>query len=173
MSNHLHIVLRTNPERAPPAGENELSPTHSGNEASEGELKQSGAESPYMPPGEDRSQVGEARQAVCGEDVGRSGEVGVVGPTRVGRPAANVAEFTDDVGLRLNPGSRYSVGPYDDLTAIRSGFDAHHVGQKAAMRRLVPGYDPATAPSILVPRVGHTVRAPGAGGGFTVDPWAD
>ena len=66
----------------PPAGENELSPTHSGNEPSGGELKQSGAESPYMPPGEDRSQVGEARQAVCGEDVGRSGEVGVVSPTR-------------------------------------------------------------------------------------------
>jgi len=67
----------------PPAGENELSPTHSGNEPSGGELKQSGAESPYMPPGEDRSQVGEARQAVCGEDVGRSGEVGVVSPARI------------------------------------------------------------------------------------------
>ena len=40
------------------------------------------------------------------------------------------------------------------------GLDAHHVGQKAVMRDLVPGYDLATAPSILVPKVGHTIKGP-------------
>lgn len=28
------------------------------------------------------------------------------------------------------------------------------------MKDVVPGYDPATAPAILVPKVGHTVRGP-------------
>jgi hypothetical protein len=28
------------------------------------------------------------------------------------------------------------------------------------MRRLIAGYDPGRAPSILVPKVGHTVRGP-------------
>ncbi|RDU22678.1 hypothetical protein DWV06_15410 [Anaerosacchariphilus polymeriproducens] len=36
------------------------------------------------------------------------------------------------------------------------GLDAHHAGQKAAMKKLVDGYDPMTAPAINVPEVGHT-----------------
>lgn len=28
------------------------------------------------------------------------------------------------------------------------------------MQDFIPGYDPATAPSILVPKVGHTIRGP-------------
>ncbi|TLS78993.1 hypothetical protein FD720_12230 [Photobacterium damselae subsp. damselae] len=40
------------------------------------------------------------------------------------------------------------------------GLDAHHAGQKAAMRKLVDGYDPKTGPSILVPKVGHTIKGP-------------
>lgn len=39
-------------------------------------------------------------------------------------------------------------------------MDAHHVGQKAIMRDFVSNYDPGTAPSILVPKVGHTIRGP-------------
>lgn len=39
-------------------------------------------------------------------------------------------------------------------------MDAHHLGEQALMKRLAPGYDPATAPSILVPKVGHTIHGP-------------
>ncbi len=41
-----------------------------------------------------------------------------------------------------------------------SGLDAHHVGQKALMKDFIPEYNPETAPSILVPKVGHTLRGP-------------
>jgi len=30
----------------------------------------------------------------------------------------------------------------------------------AAMKKLVPGYNPKTAPTILVPKVGHTIKGP-------------
>lgn len=55
---------------------------------------------------------------------------------------------------------KYSVGPYNSLKGKVPGLDAHHVGQKAIMKRLIPGYDASTAPSILVPKVGHTIRGP-------------
>lgn len=55
---------------------------------------------------------------------------------------------------------KFLVGPYNELKGQVPGLDAHHVGQQAAMKRLVPGYDPATVPSILVPKVGHTIRGP-------------
>ena len=34
------------------------------------------------------------------------------------------------------------------------------MGQKAAMSRFIVGYDPMTAPAILVPRKGHTRKDP-------------
>jgi hypothetical protein len=40
------------------------------------------------------------------------------------------------------------------------GLDAHHAGQSAAMKKVVPGYDHGTAPTILVPKVGHTIKGP-------------
>ena len=55
---------------------------------------------------------------------------------------------------------KYSIGPYNELKDQVLGLNAHHVGQQAAMKKLVPGYDPATAPTILVPKVGHTIRGP-------------
>jgi hypothetical protein len=39
-------------------------------------------------------------------------------------------------------------------------MDAHHVGQKALMKKLVKNYDPNTAPAINVPKVGHTISGP-------------
>jgi hypothetical protein len=41
-----------------------------------------------------------------------------------------------------------------------TGLDAHHVGQKALMKDLIPDYSPTTAPAILVPKIGHTIRGP-------------
>lgn len=40
------------------------------------------------------------------------------------------------------------------------GLDAHHAGQSAAMKKVVENYDHATAPTILVPKVGHTIKGP-------------
>jgi hypothetical protein len=54
------------------------------------------------------------------------------------------------------PGS-FTVGAYDDIRGTVPGLDAHHVGQKAVMQKLVLDYNPGTAPAILVPRLGHTV----------------
>ena len=52
---------------------------------------------------------------------------------------------------------KYKVGAYKD---IKGGIDmdAHHVGQKAVMEKLVEIYDWRTAPSISVPKEGHTIK---------------
>ena len=52
--------------------------------------------------------------------------------------------------------NQYSVGSYQDIRGVK-GLDAHHVGQKAMMKKLVTNYDEKTAPAILVPAEGHTV----------------
>jgi len=36
-------------------------------------------------------------------------------------------------------------------------LDAHHVGQRALMKKFISGYNPNTAPAILVPKQGHTL----------------
>ena len=60
---------------------------------------------------------------------------------------------------------KFQVGEYNDLrnAAKGTGLDAHHVGQQAAMKKMIDGYDPKTAPAILVPRAGHTKNLPGKG----------
>ncbi|PJG57533.1 hypothetical protein CUC53_17505 [Aeromonas cavernicola] len=64
-------------------------------------------------------------------------------------------------------GSVWDVGSYSENRASVIGqnleLDAHHVGQKAIMKDLIEGYDPKTAPSILVPKVGHTVAKENVG----------
>jgi hypothetical protein len=52
----------------------------------------------------------------------------------------------------------WTVGPYNKLKGAVSGLDAHHVGQKALMKKFIKDYDPSTAPAILVPKEGHTIR---------------
>ncbi|WP_168732729.1 DUF6443 domain-containing protein [Flavobacterium supellecticarium] len=57
----------------------------------------------------------------------------------------------------VKTGSRvFEVGSYNKLRGVEVGLDAHHAGQKALMSKFVPGYNPSTAPSILVPKLGHT-----------------
>ncbi|MBL5827579.1 RHS repeat-associated core domain-containing protein [Serratia fonticola] len=69
--------------------------------------------------------------------------------------------------LKASAPQAWDVGSYGDLRgSVRGknlGLDAHHVGQKAIMKDLVDQYDPITAPSILVPNVGHTVSKEGVG----------
>jgi RHS repeat-associated protein len=55
---------------------------------------------------------------------------------------------------------KFEVGSYLNLKGKVPGLDAHHVGQKAVMRKFIPDYDPKTAPAILVPKTGHTIRGP-------------
>lgn len=54
-------------------------------------------------------------------------------------------------------GNLWRVGAYNKMRGIEAGLDAHHVGQSAIMKKLVSGYDHKTAPTILVPKLGHTV----------------
>lgn len=55
-------------------------------------------------------------------------------------------------------GSRiWEVGAYKDMKGVEAGLDAHHVGQKAVMAKFIPDYNPNTAPTILVPKLGHTI----------------
>jgi RHS repeat-associated protein len=69
----------------------------------------------------------------------------------------------------------WKVGAYNELQGVEAGLQAHHVGQKSLMGKLVPGYNPANAPSILVPEIGHVTNMPSIGrvaatrglGGFT------
>ena len=57
---------------------------------------------------------------------------------------------------------KYQVGAYQDIKGVE-GLDAHHVGQKALMKKLVADYDELTAPAINVPKLGHTKRHPERG----------
>ena len=47
--------------------------------------------------------------------------------------------------------AKYDVGKYNEMPN-EPGMDKHHVPQKAVMKKLDPNYDPATGPSIQVPK---------------------
>ncbi|QDQ28769.1 hypothetical protein FNU76_21790 [Chitinimonas arctica] len=49
---------------------------------------------------------------------------------------------------------------YNEIKGTVPGLDAHHVGQKALLAKMIQGYDAARAPAILVPKVGHTIKGP-------------
>jgi hypothetical protein len=53
---------------------------------------------------------------------------------------------------------KFAVGPYNQIKGRVPGLDAHHAGQSAAMSKVVSNYDRDTAPAILVPKIGHTVK---------------
>ena len=61
------------------------------------------------------------------------------------------------VGESGSSSGKYQVGAYQDIKGVE-GLDAHHVGQKALMKKLVVDYDELTAPAINVPKLGHTKR---------------
>jgi len=69
-------------------------------------------------------------------------------------------ETLDNASDATKGAGKFDVGPYNEIKGTVSGLDAHHAGQKAAMKKLVDGYDPNTGPSILVPKVGHTIKGP-------------
>lgn len=54
----------------------------------------------------------------------------------------------------------WKVGTYSELKGTQAGLNAHHVGQSALMKKMVEGYSHSSAPSILVPEVGHIFKGP-------------
>jgi len=56
----------------------------------------------------------------------------------------------------------YKVGSYQDIKGVKN-LDAHHIGQKAIMKKFIANYDESKAPAINVPKLGHTKRHPTRG----------
>ena len=65
----------------------------------------------------------------------------------------------DFIASKTGP-AKFDVGPYDQMRGQVSGLDAHYVGQKTVMKKFIPDYDLNPAPTILVPKIGHTIKGP-------------
>ncbi|WP_229015788.1 RHS repeat domain-containing protein [Photorhabdus bodei] len=80
----------------------------------------------------------------------------------------NPTGWIDPLGLTgCSDPKKWDIDSYGNLRDSVKGknlaLDSHHVGQKAIMKDLVKNYDPKTGPSMLVPKVGHTVSKDGLG----------
>jgi hypothetical protein len=103
----------------------------------------------------------DTRGNIVGNVVGEIG-IGIAaskGLANVGK-GASIASKAGEVGGVVSSGTSnlWKVGAYSEIRGIEAGLDAHHVGQKAIMKKFVPGYDVNSAPAILVPEVGHTIK---------------
>ena len=94
------------------------------------------------------------------------GALGTSGVVQTCATAYTADGYAAMIGMPVKSGAKksvaklgeFSVGAYKDLHGKIPGLDAHHVGQSALMKKMVPDYDHATAPAILVPLEGHTKR---------------
>ncbi|WP_183143822.1 RHS repeat domain-containing protein, partial [Pseudomonas savastanoi] len=90
--------------------------------------------------------------------------IGLLGGENLYQYAPNTQSWIDALGLACD---KWTVSSHkankSSVKGKNLGLDSHHVGQKDLMKDLVEGYDPATAPAMLVPRVGHTVSKEGVG----------
>ena len=97
-------------------------------------------------------------------DVGRFTQpdpIGLLGGLNLYQYAPNSTGWIDPLGLRRCPKLWDVDSHQNNKNAVRGRnlkWDSHHVGQKNIMQNLVKNYDPKTAPTILVPRTGHTTR---------------
>jgi RHS repeat-associated protein len=84
------------------------------------------------------------------------------GRLKQGSVAAKAIDGAEDAAKlgRVCVPSKFDVGPYNKMNGLVPGLDAHHAGQAAAMKKVVKNYDYDTAPTILVPKVGHTIKGP-------------
>ncbi|MCI0561053.1 MAG: hypothetical protein MN733_21410, partial [Nitrososphaera sp.] len=58
-----------------------------------------------------------------------------------------------------NPVNPYDVGPYNNLksrSVVGDGLELHHTPQTHPSLQVIPGYDPYTAPTIVLSRAEHT-----------------
>ncbi len=77
-----------------------------------------------------------------------------------GKIAGAAAKTAERVGFKTvaKEGSRFfEVGSYNTLKGAEAGLEAHHVGQRGLMKKFIPSYNSNTAPSVLVPKQGHTL----------------
>ncbi|WP_414920732.1 RHS repeat domain-containing protein, partial [Pseudomonas sp. IT-P218] len=90
--------------------------------------------------------------------------IGLYGGENLYQYVPNPNAWIDSLGLACE---KWDVNSHQgNKSAVKGknlGLDSHHVGQKNLMKDLVEGYDPAAAPAMLVPRVGHTVSKEGVG----------
>jgi len=62
---------------------------------------------------------------------------------------------------KRKPTELWEVSTYKDLRVNPTkNIDAHHVGQKALMKKFIPDYNWKNAPSIAVPTIGHRIKGP-------------
>jgi disulfide oxidoreductase YuzD len=88
------------------------------------------------------------------ESLAKEGKEFINNPTLAG--AASMAV----IAIPGKFADKFSVGSYEKIKGTLPNMDAHHVGQKALMKKFIPNYDLNKAPAILVPKVGHTLRGP-------------
>ncbi|EJA7342709.1 hypothetical protein MWW41_004760 [Vibrio parahaemolyticus] len=88
------------------------------------------------------------------ESLAKEGKEFINNPTLAG--AASMAV----IAIPGKFADKFSVGAYEKIKGTLPNMDAHHVGQKALMKKFIPNYDLNKAPAILVPKVGHTLRGP-------------
>ncbi|WP_420708465.1 RHS repeat-associated core domain-containing protein [Pseudomonas sp. LY10J] len=90
--------------------------------------------------------------------------IGLLGGENLYQYAPSPVGWVDPLGLACG---KWDVNSHQkNKSAVKGknlGLDSHHVGQKNLMKDLVEGYDPATAPAMLVPRTGHTISKEGVG----------
>ncbi|HID4616176.1 TPA: RHS repeat-associated core domain-containing protein, partial [Pluralibacter gergoviae] len=93
--------------------------------------------------------------------------IGLAGGVNLYAYAPNPLSWIDPLGLSKCKPEKWDVNSHQNnknaVKGLNLGLDSHHVGQKNIMKDLVEGYDPMTAPAILVPRIGHTVSKEGVG----------
>ena len=93
--------------------------------------------------------------------------IGLAGGLNLYQYAPNALGWVDPLGLTKCKPEKWDVNSHQNnknaVKGLNLGLDSHHVGQKNIMKDLVEGYDPMTAPAILVPRIGHTVSKEGVG----------
>lgn len=88
------------------------------------------------------------------ESLAKEGREFINNPTLAGAASMAVIAIPGKVA------DKFSVGAYEKIKGTLPNMDAHHIGQKALMKKFIPDYDPNKAPAILVPKVGHTLRGP-------------
>ncbi|MEE4707701.1 RHS repeat-associated core domain-containing protein, partial [Pseudomonas alliivorans] len=90
--------------------------------------------------------------------------IGLLGGENLYLYTPNTQSWIDALGLACDKWTVNSHKANKSFVKGKNlGLDSHHVGQKDLMKEFVEGYDPATAPAVLVPRIGHTLSKEGVG----------
>ncbi|WP_373327561.1 hypothetical protein [Cronobacter turicensis] len=93
--------------------------------------------------------------------------IGLTGRINTYSYAGDPMVWVDPLGLKACKPEKWDVNSHqankNAVKGLNLGLNSHHVVQKNIMKDFIEGYDPVTAPAILVPRVGDTVSKEGMG----------